>query len=91
MKHITSTLFNTFEDYADSATQLHIWAFETKDEYTEAANAEGTPQQEEYLSDLGYHDDIVPCEPIPGSRFSSYDMKIVGDFLVVIETLTIDI
>lgn len=91
MKHITSTLFNTFDDYADSATQLHIWAFETKEEYEEAENVENTPQQTEYLSDLGYYDDIVPCEPIPGSRFSSYDMQIVGDFLVVVETITIDI
>lgn len=91
MKHITSTLFNSFEDYADSATQLHIYAFETKEEYEDAANAENTPQQEYYLSELGYHDDIIPCEPIPGSRFSSYDMKIVGDFLVVIETITLDI
>ena len=30
MKHITSTLFNSFDDYADSATQLHIYAFETQ-------------------------------------------------------------
>ena len=31
MKHITSTLFNSFDDYADSATQLHIYAFETQE------------------------------------------------------------
>ena len=36
MKHITSTLFNSFDDYADSATQLHIYAFEIQDEYEEA-------------------------------------------------------
>lgn len=91
MKRITSTLFNSFEDYADSATQLHIYAFETEDEYTEAENAIEHHTKADYLSELGYHDDPVPCEPIPGLRYSSYDMQIVGDFLVVIETIIIDI
>ena len=91
MKHITSTLFNSFEDYADSATQLHIWAFEVEEEYTEAENAIEEHTKTEYLSELGYHDDPVPCEPIPGLRYSSYDMQIVGDFLVVVETIIIDI
>ena len=91
MKHITSTLFNSFEDYADSATQLHIWAFEVEEEYTEAENAIEKHTKTEYLSELGYHDDPVPCEPIPGLRYSSYDMQIVGDFLVVVETIIIDI
>lgn len=91
MKHITSTLFNSFEDYADSATQLHIYAFETEEEYTEAENAIELHTKTAYLSELGYHDDQIPCEPIPGLRYSSYDMQIVGDFLVVIETIIIDI
>ena len=91
MKHITSTLFNSFEDYADSATQLHIYAFETEDEYTEAENAIEFHTKTAYLSELGYHDDPIPCEPIPGLRYSSYDMQIVGDFLVIIETIIIDI
>lgn len=91
MKHITSTLFNSFEDYADSATQLHIYAFETEDEYTKAEDAIELHTKTDYLSELGYHDDPVPCEPIPGLRYSSYDMQIVGDFLVVIETIIIDV
>lgn len=90
MKYITSTLFNSFNDYADSATQLHIYAFETEGEYADAANAIG-PMTTEYLAELGYHDDPIPCEPIPGLRYSSYDAEIVGDFLVVIETITIDV
>ena len=56
MKHITSTLFNSFDDYADSATQLHIYAFESMDEYTDAANVQGTAMETEYLAELGYHD-----------------------------------
>lgn len=91
MKHITSTLFNSFEDYADSATQLHIYAFESMDEYTDAANVHGTAMETEYLAELGYHDDPIPCEPIPGLRYSSYGFTIVGDFLVVIETITLDV
>lgn len=91
MKHITSTLFNSFEDYADSATQLHIYAFESMDEYTDAANVQGTVMETEYLAELGYHDDPIPCEPIPGLRYSSYGFTIVGDFLVVIETITLDV
>lgn len=91
MKHITSTLFNSFEDYADSATQLHIYAFESMDEYTDAANVQGTAMETEYLAELGYHDDPIPCEPIPGFRYSSYGFTIVGDFLVVIEAITLDV
>ena len=91
MKHITSTLFNSFDDYADSATQLHIYAFESMDEYTDAANVQGTAMETEYLVELGYHDDPIPCEPIPGLRYSSYGFTIVGDFLVVIETITLDV
>ena len=91
MKHITSTLFNSFEDYADSATQLHIYAFETEEEYTDAANAIDGHMTTEYLAELGYHDDPIPCEPIPGLRYSSYGFTIAGDFLVVIETITLDV
>ena len=91
MKHITSTLFNSFDDYADSATQLHIYAFESMDEYTDAVNVQGTAMETEYLAELGYHDDPIPCEPIPGLRYSSYGFTIVGDFLVVVETITIDV
>lgn len=91
MKYITSTLFNSFEDYADSATQLHIYAFESMDEYTDAANVQGTAMETEYLAELGYHDDPIPCEPIPGLRYSSYGFTIVGDFLVVVETIIIDV
>lgn len=89
--HVCDTLFNSFEDYADSATQLHIYAFKSKEEYDNATMIIGTPAETEYLAELGYHDDVIPCEPIPGSRFSSYSMEIIGDFLVVIELLTIDI
>lgn len=91
MKHITSTLFNSFDDYADSATQLHIYAFENMDEYTDAVNVQGTAMETEYLAELGYHDDPIPCEPIPGLRYSSYDFTIVGDFLIVVETITLDV
>lgn len=91
MKYITSTLFNSFEDYADSATQLHIYAFESMDEYTDAANVQGTAMETEYLAELGYHDDPISCEPIPGLRYSSYGFTIVGDFLVVVETIIIDV
>ena len=91
MKHITSTLFNSFDDYADSATQLHIYAFESMDEYTDAANVQGTAMETEYLAELGYHDDPIPCEPVPGLRYSSYGFTIVGDFLVVVETIIIDV
>lgn len=91
MKHITSTLFNSFDDYADSATQLHIYAFESMDEYTDAVNVQGTAMETEYLAELGYHDDPIPCEPVPGLRYSSYGFTIVGDFLVVVETIIIDV
>ena len=91
MKYITSTLFNSFDDYADSATQLHIYAFESMDEYTDATNVQGTAMETEYLAELGYHNDPIPCEPIPGLRYSSYGFTIVGDFLVVVETIIIDV
>lgn len=88
MKHITSTLFNSFDDYADSATQLHIYAFENMGEYTDAVNIEGTAMETEYLDSLGYHNDFVPTNPPLGSKYSSYGFKVIGSFLVVIEILT---
>lgn len=94
MKHIISTLFNSFEDYADSATQLHIYAFEASDEYEEAKEVSESHNHEkkvEYLAELGYYDDPVPCEPIPGLRYSSYDFTIVGNFLIIVETITLDV
>lgn len=90
MKHITSTLFNSFfEDCADTAVQLHIHAFENMDEYTDAVNIEGTAMETEYLDSLGYHNDFVPTNPPLGSKYSSYGFKVIGSFLVVIEILTI--
>ena len=45
---------------------------------------------DEILENLGYHNDKVPIECVAGSEFTSYDYKLIGDFLVVEETVTVD-
>ena len=87
MKYITSTLFNSFEDCADSATQLHIYSFENMNEYTDAVYIEGTAMETEYLDSLGYHNDFVLSNPPLCSKYSSYSFEVIGSFLVVIEIL----
>lgn len=45
---------------------------------------------DEILERLNYHSDKVPIECVAGNEFTSYACKLMGDFLVVEETVIVD-
>lgn len=90
MKYNSSTLYNWLSDDSCSKTQLHIYAVESVKEYFELIAMIGEGKGDEILESLGYHNDKVPIECVAGSEFTSYACKLIGDFLVVKETVTVD-
>ena len=90
MKYNSSTLYNWLSDDSCSKTQLHIYAVESEEEYLELSAMLDEGKADEILKRLSYHSDKVPIECVAGSEFTSYDCKLIGDFLVVEETVTVD-
>ena len=90
MKYNSSTLYNWLSDDSYSKTQLHIYAVESKEEYFELIAMLDDGKGDEILESLGYHSDKVPIECVAGSEFTSYTCKLIGDFLVVKETVFVD-
>lgn len=90
MKYISSTLYNWLSDNSGSKTQLHIYAVESEEEYLELDVMLDEGKGDEVLERLGYHSDKVPIECVAGSEFTSYACELIGDFLVVEETVFVD-
>lgn len=90
MKYNSSTLYNWLSDDSCSKTQLHIYAVENEEEYLELSAMIDECKGDEILKSLSYHSDKVPVECVAGSEFTSYACKLIGDFLVVEETVTVD-
>ena len=90
MKYNSSTLYNWLSDDSCTKTQLHIYAVESVKEYLELVAMIDEGKGDEILESLGYHSDKVPIECVAGSEFTSYTCKLMGDFLVVEETITVD-
>ena len=90
MKYNSSTLYNWLSDDSCSKTQLHIYAVESEEEYLELSAMLDEGKGDKILKRLNYHSDKVPNECVAGSEFTSYDCKLMGDFLVIEETVTID-
>lgn len=90
MKYNSSTLYNWLSGDSCSKTQLHIYAVESVKEYFELVDMIDEGKGDEILESLGYHSDKVPIECVAGSEFTSYACKLIGDFLVVKETVTVD-
>ena len=90
MKYNSSTLYNWLSDDSCTKTQLHIYAVESVKEYLELVAMIDEGKGDEILESLGYHSDKVPIECVAGSEFTSYACKLIGDFLVVKETVTVD-
>ena len=90
MKYNSSTLYNWLSDDSYSKTQFHIYAVESKEEYFELIAMLDDGKGDEILESLGYHSDKVPIECVAGSEFTSYTCKLIGDFLVVKETVFVD-
>lgn len=90
MKYNSSTLYNWLSDDSCSKTQLHIYAVESEEEYLELSAIIDEGKGDEILERLGYYSDKIPIECVAGSEFTSYACKLMGDFLVVEETVTVD-
>ena len=90
MKYNSSTLYNWLSGDSGSKTQLHIYAVESEEEYLELSAMIDERKGNEILENLGYHSDKVPIECVAGSEFTVYACQLVGDFLVVEETVIVD-
>lgn len=93
MKKYMSTCYAWIPDIeATAKTQLHIYTFDNEDEWFEAdAALEDYKSKQEYLSNLGYVSDPIPVESIAGATYTHYDMHLAGDFLIVEESVIIDV
>ena len=94
MKKYMSTGYAWIPDIeATAKTQLHIYTFDNEDEWFEADAVleEDFKTKQEYLSNLGYVSDPIPVESIAGATYTHYDMHLAGDFLVVEESVIIDV
>ncbi len=73
-------------------TQLHIYTFDNNEEWSEAdAVLEDFKAKQEYLNDLGYISDPISVESIQGKTYTLYDMYLTGDFLIIEETVMLDV
>lgn len=90
MKYNSSTLYNWLSDDSCSKTQLHIYAIESEEEYLEFSAMIDERKGNEILESLGYHSDKVPIECVAGRELTFYACKLIGDFLVVEETVIVD-
>ena len=72
--------------------QLHIYTFDNKDEWFEAdAALDAFNAKQEYLSNLGYVSDPNPVESIAGATYTHYNMHLAGDFLIIEESVILDV
>ena len=90
MKYVSSTLYNWLSDVADSKTQLHIYAIQSEEEYLNLDAMIEHGEEQEILEYLHYESDVIPVEAIQGKEYTVYHCKLIGDFLVVEETVTLD-
>ena len=93
MKKYMSTGYAWIPDNENTAkTQLHIYTFDNEDEWFEAdAVLEDFNAKQEYLSNLGYVSDPIPVESIAGATYTLYAMHLAGDFLVIEESVILDV
>lgn len=93
MKKYMSTGYVWIPDNDNTAkTQLHIYTFDNEDEWFEAdAGLVDFNAKQEYLSNLGYVSDPIPVESIAGATYTHYDIHLAGDFLVIEESVILDV
>lgn len=91
MKYISSTLYNWLPDTADSKSQLHIYAIQSEEEYLNLSAMLDNNEEQEILEYLHYESDVIPAEAIQGKEYTTYHCKLMEDFLVVEESVIIDV
>lgn len=91
MKKYMSTGYAWFEG-AEVKTQLHIYTLDTTDEWDNTIEALASQQAtQEFLFKLGYNSNPIFVEPIAGATYAYYDMHLMGNFLIIEETVALDI
>ena len=93
MKKYMSTGYAWIPDNDNTEkAQLHIYTFDNEDEWFEAdAVLVDFAAKQGYLSNLGYVSDPIPVESIAGATYTHYDMHLAGDFLIIEESVIIDV
>ena len=93
MKKYMSTGYAWIPDNENTAkTQLHIYTFDNEVELFKAdAVLEDFNAKQEYLSNLGYVSDPIPVESITGATHTHYEMYLTGVFLIIEESVIIDV
>ena len=90
MKKYISTGY-AWLDNSEVKTQLHIYTLDNIEEWYDITDVMTTQQAaQEFLSELGYVSDTIPVEPL-GKTYTTYDIHLAGEFLIVEETVTIDV
>ena len=93
MRKYMSTGYAWIPDSDDTEkTQLHIYTFDNENELFKAdAVLEDFNAKQEYLSNLGYVSDPIPVESIAGSTYTHYNMLLAGNFLIIEESVILDV
>ena len=93
MKKYMSTGYAWIPDNENTAkTQLHIYTFDNEDEWFEAdAVLVDFAAKQGYLSNLGYVSDPIPVESIAGATYTHYNMHLAGNFLIIEESVILDV
>ena len=89
------TLIGDIQRYAEKVKELEEKYFETFDNEDEWFEADAAlvdfNAKQEYLSNLGYVSDPIPVESIAGATYTHYDMHLAGDFLIIEESVILDV
>ena len=93
MKKYMSTGYAWIPDNDNTEkAQLHIYTFDNEDEWFEAdAALVDFAAKQEYLNNLGYVSDPIPVESVAGATYTHYDMHLAGDFLIIEESVILDV
>lgn len=88
---VCETLYNSFENEGEVATNLHIFAIKTTEEFWRLTELIENRKGDEICDELKFHSDIIPIESCPGKTFTKYSPHIIGDFLIIEEIYMRDV
>lgn len=91
LTHVCDTLYNYLTNDGESGSQLHIYAIKNEDEYWKLNFLIENGKGEDICEELGFHSDKRTVEGFPGKSFTEYFAKIVANFLIISEYITMDV
>lgn len=89
MRKIHETGPNMVYPYGESATRLIVYALDTEDEFWEVSDLleNGKHNELEDMFDVQGEYNFIPA----GERFVRYSFEILGDFVVITETIAYNV